>query len=297
VSDGTVGAALGRPTRSSSCRPDQATSLARILSAALATVLTATPAFAWTDATRLRMVEDALKLTPPALVSLLERYRSDLVRGMVDPSLEESSEEHRQRTSGVYGMAARMIASRSAQAVAVIGQPGRLKIAVYTLGNVAHYIADVNFPLNDGEGPPGDPNFYSSYQQYVEKILGRFPVVLDRKPSEELRENRLEDFGRAVALRASSYIPSIRAAYTAEGKPKSASAFDERSLPFGVASLSYSRAVNDIANVWGHIWREAGGDMKDLPFAEGTQKTVKTGGRVRHNGKPKPAPGASQRPQ
>jgi hypothetical protein len=242
------------------------------------------------------MVQDAIRITPPALQTILERYRKDLVHGMLDPSGDERGEEHRQRTSGQYGKAAALIASRAQQAVTIIGQPGRLGLAVYAMGSAAHFVADVNFPLNTGEAEAGDPVFYASYEIYVEKMMGRFPVVLDRSPSEELRNHRLEDFGRAAAKRASSFLPPIRNAYTPDGRPRSASAFDERSLPFGVASLSYSHSVNDIARIWLYIWSQAGGDMEGLPFAQTPgEKTGKPSKGKRH-GKTQSAPGAPQRP-
>lgn len=270
--------------------------IAALLAAFLAAFI-ATPALAWTDTTRRRMVDDALKLVPPALSTILHRYRADLVQGMTDPSREETGEEHRQRTSGGYGLAARMIASRGNQAVTQIGQPGRLRLAAYAMGTVAHFVADVNFPPNGGDGPAGDPVFYASYQRYVEKILGRFPVVLDRKASRELKENRLEDFGRAAAVRASAYIPSVQAAYTPDGRPRSASAFDERSLPFGVASLCYSHTVNDIARVWAHIWREAGGDMQGLPFSGDEPEPPTGSGKRMKRGTTETTTGADQRPR
>lgn len=270
---------------------------APIVSAALLSAFATGPALAWTEPVRRRMVDDAMKMTPPSLHTILERYRSDLIHGMLDPAREEKGEEHRQRTSGGYGKAAALIASRAGQAITIIGQPGRLGLAVYAMGTAAHYVADVNFPLNTGEGDSSDAVFYASYETYVEKMLGRFPVVLDRKQAEELEEHRLEDFGRAAALRASRFIPPIRDAYTPDGRPRSAQAFDERSLPFGVASLSYSQSVNDIARVWIYIWRQAGGDVEGLPFPQSPGENSGKPSKVKQRGKPQSAPGAPERPR
>jgi hypothetical protein len=271
--------------------------LAPIVSAALLAALASGPALAWTDAARRRMADDAMRMTPPSLNTLLEHYRSELIHGMLDPSREEGGEEHRQRTTGAYGKAAALMASRAQQAITIIGQPGRLSLAIYAMGTAAHFVADLNFPLNTGESEAGDPVFYSSYDAYVEKMLGFFPVVLDRSPSEELDGHRLEDFGRAAARRASRFIPPIRNAYTPDGKPRSASAFDERSLPFGVASLCYSQSVNDIARVWNYIWRQAGGDLEGLPFQPGQGEPSDKPSKVKRRGKNASASGTAERPR
>jgi hypothetical protein len=240
--------------------------------ALLLTGLWASPAGAWTDATRRKMLDDAVKMTPPALATILERYRADLVHGMTDPLRDEAGPDHRQRVGGSYGRAAEMIARHGDQAVTIIGQPGRLRLAVYTLGTAAHYVADVNFPLNCGPGPVGDPVFYADYARYAEKMMRLYPVVLDKKESPELEKNRLADFGKAAALRSSRFVEAIRPAYTVDGKPVSRAAFDEKSIPFGVASLSYSQAVNDIARLWIVLWRRAGGDVDGIPFRPDPEK-------------------------
>ena len=228
------------------------------------------PAGAWTDATRRRMVDDAIRMTPPALATVLERYRSDLLLGMTDPLRGEAGEEHRQHVAGNYGTAADRIALHSKQAVTIIGQPHRLRLAVYALGTAAHFVADVDFPLNCSPGPVGDPVFYSSYVKYAEKMMPYFLVVLDRKPSPELAKNHLAEFGKSAALRASQFVSPIQSAYTPDGKPRSAAHFDEKSVPFGAASLSYSQSVNDIARLWAHLWRSAGGDLGGQPNLPGT---------------------------
>ncbi|HEU5181533.1 MAG TPA: hypothetical protein VFW45_12155 [Candidatus Polarisedimenticolia bacterium] len=226
----------------------------------------APPAGAWTGPTRQHMVDDAIRMCPPSLATLLQRYRSDLIHGMMDPLAGESGEEHRQHLPGTYGGAASSIARHADQAVTIIGQPGRLRLAIYALGTAAHFTADVNFPLNCAAGGVGDPLFYNDYAVYAESKMARFPVVLDEKPRESLAKDRLEEFGLDAARRSSSLVTHVRSAYTPGGKRISAAAFDEKSLPFGVASLSYSQAVNDIARLWTHLWLRAGGDVSGQPF-------------------------------
>ena len=65
-------------------------------------------------------------------------------------------------------------------------------------------------------------------------------------------------------------------AYAAAGDPPAAAAFDDRSIPFAVGSLSYSRAVNDIVRAWLTAWRMAGGDTGRTPYAK---KEDEQGGR------------------
>jgi hypothetical protein len=43
-----------------------------------------------------------------------------------------------------------------------------------------------------------------------------------------------------------------------------------------VASLSYSQAVNDIARLWVHLWRSAGGDLGGQPNLPGTPEENST---------------------
>jgi hypothetical protein len=61
---------------------------------------------------------------------------------------------------------------------------------------------------------------------------------------------------------------------------------DYRSPVFGVASLSYSRAVTAIAATWLAVWREARGDLTRTPRALEI-----------HPRDAPPIPGAGQSPQ
>jgi hypothetical protein len=68
------------------------------------------------------------------------------------------------------------------------------------------------------------------------------------------------------AGRTARNYDQIGAAFSDDGAPRSAQALDERSVPFAVASLAYSQAVNDIVRVWVHLWRSTGGDMTGAPY-------------------------------
>jgi hypothetical protein len=54
----------------------------------------------------------------------------------------------------------------------------------------------------------------------------------------------------------------VREEYFGTGTRRSSADFDDRSTAFGVASISYSRAVTDLVNVYYYIWKEAGGDVR-----------------------------------
>ena len=41
-----------------------------------------------------------------------------------------------------------------------------------------------------------------------------------------------------------------------------AASFDDRSTAFGVASVCYSHAISDMANLEFFIWKEAGGNVR-----------------------------------
>jgi hypothetical protein len=78
------------------------------------------------------------------------------------------------------------------------------------------------------------------------------------------------DDWRGFALRemerAAASDADLARAYAAAGDPPAAAAFDDRSIPFGVGSLAYSRSITNIVRIWVHVWRKAGGDMGRMPY-------------------------------
>ena len=85
---------------------------------------------------------------------------------------------------------------------------------------------------------------------------------------EPLGEDDFHSFAIAVMQRASAEDQELERVYAAAGDPPAAAAFDDRSIPFAVGSLAYSRAVNDLVRAWLTAWRMAGGDTGRTPYAK-----------------------------
>ena len=66
--------------------------------------------------------------------------------------------------------------------------------------------------------------------------------------------------------RASEDDRQLARAYAGAGEPPDPAAFDDRSVPFAVGALAYSRSITNIVRVWLHIWNRANGDMGRTPY-------------------------------
>ncbi|HUD73079.1 MAG TPA: hypothetical protein VMQ62_14055, partial [Dongiaceae bacterium] len=210
----------------------------------------------WSDGTRARMLSDALKVTSPDLDAVLKHYHKDLERGMFELTPHEDEEVHYQVPGGGPGLAAAAAAKVASAAAPLVLQKHGLRKFTYQMGLLAHLVADVNFPLNASDADPREALYRDAYRQYVEQMLEHIPYVLDRSPAPALDRDGIEPYLMAGAARAARDYKSIGPAFKDDGTPRSPAAVDERSIPFGAASLAYSQAVNDIVRLWERVWKE-----------------------------------------
>jgi hypothetical protein len=99
------------------------------------------------------------------------------------------------------------------------------------------------------------------YYAFVEGNLAKIPVVLDDPPALKLPRRDLPGYWQRVLERSQEQSGVILAEMYQGGRVVSHTRIDYRSPVFGVASLSYSRAVTAIAATWLAVWREARGDV------------------------------------
>lgn len=223
---------------------------------------------AWTDSTRIRMVQDALKVSPPALNTILARYQDDLRRGMLEPSRHEGEEVHYQHGDGSRGLGAAGVARKVEEIRGILENQQSLRRFAYEMGTLAHLVSDVGFPLNASDSDPREPLYREAYRQFVERSLDKIPFVLEPGGQAELSEGDLEAFVLARARLAARGYEFIGPAFKDDGTAISRDALDERSIPFGIASLSYSQATTDIVRLWRYVWISVNGDLRGTPHLD-----------------------------
>ena len=93
---------------------------------------------------------------------------------------------------------------------------------------------------------------------YLERRLSKFPTVfygLDSK-------FHLRSYLDRTLARSARFYPLVGEEYYRGGRRRGSTEFDDRSTAFGIASISYSRSVSDVVNLYYYIWKEAGGDVR-----------------------------------
>jgi len=225
---------------------------------ALAVLVAALPAAAWTPRTRMEMAEEAVRLLPASLRITLEANRESLLRGMLEPMTEEDDPAHHSPAAG--GTVDATVEAEAEALMAALARP-RTPFDQLALGfgRLAHFVADAGFPPGVGES-----GHYEHFADFCESRREKFPLVFYG----HLEVQDFADYTRQMMARAGTDDIELARAYAAAGNPPAPEAFDDRSVPFALASLSYSRTVTDIVRVWLSAWESAGGDMGRIPYMD-----------------------------
>jgi hypothetical protein len=231
--------------------------------ASLLSILTiATPAVAWAPETRVQMTDAAMQILPESLRLALERHRDSVLRGALTPLTSEDDADHAPPWRG--GTLDARFGREVDALLSMLERPTRFDSIAEQFGVVAHFATDAGFPpgMSDGDGD----SRYRHFAAFCESRREKFPLVFYGHDDPDLARDDYASWIRNTMHRAMLEDRTLSAAYAAAGDPPRSSAFDDRSVPFAVASLSYSRGVTDIVRVWLSIWAQAGGDTGRTPY-------------------------------
>lgn len=187
-------------------------------------------AHAWTLAADRQIATAGAKLAPPDLYTVIKDFHREYARGIEKALAEE----------GKHGALRARIENETRGVIAMLKANEPMSAVVERLGLLAHLVADANTP---DAGP--------DYVRYFDSRIARFPTVYYGP----VAHFRLDAFVEHMISRTGAFKPLLTEEYTRGDS----TTFDDRSTAFGVASVCYSHAVTDTANLFTYIWRESGG--------------------------------------
>ncbi len=225
---------------------------------ALLMILCATPAFAWTRATDERIASKATQLAPPDLRLLIDKYPAEFQRGIDDARRADAQELHVYFLNRKHGQLPNRIQREVRTSVSSMRERRPVSSFVESLGRVAHLVADANNPFKASDADPRMSASQSDFESYLDRRQKAIPTIFYGL-SEPFH---LQTFVAGSVTRSAGYYPLLRDEYFRNGRRRTSAEFDDRSTAFAVASLSYSHAVTDLVNIYYHIWKEAGGDVR-----------------------------------
>ena len=205
------------------------------------------------------------KLMPATFQRIMKRHKEEILLGCLKPD-ELGEESHFYDLENRKGFLEDRILELTREIPEKIQTHRPFREIAVDFGRLSHYLSDLNDPLLLRNTDPKEPQYRIDFAIYAEKNIEKFPWVFDGHEQDLLKEDRLRDYIYQVASQASAKYPRLGEAYFPHGTLVSSDTFDPRSLPFGIASLSYSHSITHTVQVWFHTWKKSNGDITYTPL-------------------------------
>ena len=195
----------------------------------------AIPAHAFTAAADQRIALKAAELGPPDLNLVIQQFRNEYLRGVDTAPVIERAKLRPSIEAETLGI------------IKMIRTNKPMVLIIEHLGMLARMVSDANNPMAG----------HDDFAHFVESRLPRIPTIYYGVDKRFVLGAYLD---RTFA-RTAKFVPLMDEEYTRG----TSATFDDRSTAFGVASVCYSHAVTDLANLQVFIWKEAGGNVRNVP--------------------------------
>ena len=226
--------------------------------AALCLLAPASPLHAWSQQSQIEIANAAARMAPPDLARQIDRHRGALRAGVLEPFKDGDRSRHEKNPDG-SGKLDAVIADEARRAVDYIRNHRPFDDIVLQLGVLLHFVADANHPLYTEASDPKEGAYAADFHRYVTSAEPRFAAAYYGVDSRLDRLSAVPAFVNRTFTRSRSLYPFIGAEYKRIGGGTGVGVFDDRSTAFGVAAVSFSRALTDGASMLRLVWLEAGG--------------------------------------
>jgi hypothetical protein len=223
--------------------------------AVVVALVAAAVSIGWSDTTTRWAAWSAVEFFPPDLARHVRknhrRFEAGLSRGLQAPPSWRA---------GPPGKLREALEAQAIHCAEALLEPVPLDDLVEELGVLAVLALDANDPLAVSHGDPREPQYAAEYWRYVDDIRGRVRLVYYG------RDPRLAGDGPAATVhaaitRSDALYPYIGDEFFRTGSLRSWRTFDDRSVAFGVAAVSLSRGLTDVANLAQYVWMRGGGRL------------------------------------
>lgn len=205
----------------------------------------------------------AKSFMPRNFRTVLTKYRKELVKGTLlkSPRGETWSrllvqDKHK---------AALLVEQEAVYIINSIRSQKHFGIVTYHFGVISHYLTDMGMPFR----------YHSSelnrmigheFDYLMEEKIHKFRIVFNGYDNIAKERNSFSNKAYGMSYKKTKFENQLMGIFMDNGVVKSYTSFDDRSIPFGIGSIVYSRVINDVVDVWYSIWEIAGGDVTRKPF-------------------------------
>lgn len=223
------------------------------------------PSEAWTAKTYQLVVVKSAKLMPLSFRNVMYHHKEELLTGCLKPDdLPESEHRYDVNTRSGY-LQDRIVELTQAIPKKVYNHAPFAEIAV-DFGRLSHYLADLNDPLVLSDADRREASYRNDFAEYQERNIDVFPWIFDGHENALLKKGQIESYIYEIAARSVASYRLLGDAYFPNGVLISSSTFDPRSLPFGIASLSYNHSISNTIQIWFYAWKKSNADLSYTPF-------------------------------
>lgn len=222
----------------------------RIVIAVLAALLS----LGWSEGTVRHVAWSAVDFFPTDLERHVRRnhrrFDAGIKRGMQAPPSWRA---------GTPGSLAEALEAQIDHCAISLKKPVPLEDLVEELGFLAVLVLDSNDPLAVIHSDHKEPQYASGYRSYVDTILARMRLVYYGQDNDLMSNDGSGQTIQRAFDRSKDLYPFIGEEFYRTGSLRSWKSFDDRSIAFGVAAVSLSRAMTDMSNFAIYVWLQGGG--------------------------------------
>jgi hypothetical protein len=208
----------------------------------------------WSGATARHVAWTAVDFFPPDFARQVRKYHkrfdAGITRGLAAPPAWRA---------GPPGSLPQALDAQIRRCAADLRKPVPLEDLVEEVGVLAVLVLDANDPLAVVHDDSREVEYSKAYKSYVDSILDRVRLVYYGQDRTLIKSGAYVATVDAALARSDSLYPFVGEEFFRTGELRDWRELDDRSVTFGVAGVSLSRALTDFANLVAFVWHRGGG--------------------------------------